>query len=160
MAEDVIKVIRDEMSDMTDTISKSIDALGKAEKHDKALTKEVCDGFKKLTSVIEKFKAIDLLPVVNIASDISKQNKSILDLLGRLVNNDGNGEIVKALTAMTSRSNDLIESALKRPDNSEAIIGLITELKAARESKREVEYFKLVRTQGGIVDRVVIEYKK
>jgi hypothetical protein len=160
MAEDVIKVIRDEMSDMAEVISKSINKLGEAEKHDKPLTKEICDGFKKLTSVIEKFKAIDLVPVVNIASDISKQNKSILDLLGRLVNNDGNGEIVKALTAMTSRSNDLIESALKKTDYSEQLNNIANALKKEEKEEKELVAFKIQRTQGGYIERVIPEYKE
>ena len=159
MAED-IKVIRDEMSDMTETLSKSIDALGKAEKYDKELAKGVSEGFKKLTSVIEKFKAIDLVPVVNIASDISKQNKSILDLLGRLINNDGNGEIMKALTAMTSRSNELIESALKKTDYSEQLKDIAQALKKEEKEEREVTAFKVQRTQGGYIERIIPEYKE
>ena len=159
MAED-IKVIRDEMSDMTETLSKSIDALGKAEKYDKELAKGVSEGFKKLTSVIEKFKAIDLVPVVNIASDISKQNKSILDLLGRLINNDGNGEIMKALTAMTSRSNELIESALKKTDYSEQLKDIAQALKKEEKEEREVTAFKVQRTQGGYIERIIPEYRE
>ena len=159
MAED-IKVIRDEMSDMTETLSKSIDALGKAEKYDKELAKGISEGFKKLTSVIEKFKAIDLVPVVNIASDISKQNKSILDLLGRLINNDGNGEIMKALTAMTSRSNELIESALKKTDYSEQLKDIAQALKKEEKEEREVTAFKVQRTQGGYIERIIPEYRE
>ena len=159
MAED-IKGLRDEISDMAEVISKSIVKLGESEKHDKELTKEVCDGFKKLTSTIDKFKAVDLSPVVSIASDISKQNKSILDLLGRLINNDGNGEIMKALTAMTSRSNELIESALKKTDYSEQLKDIAQALKKEEKEEREVTAFKVQRTQGGYIERIIPEYKE
>ena len=159
MADD-IKMIRDEIGDMADSLCKSIDKLGEGEKYDKELSKGISEGFKKLTSVIEKFKAIDLSPVVTIASDISKQNKSILDLLGRLVNNDGNGEIMKALTAMTSRSNELIESALKKTDYSEQLKDIAQALKKEEKEEREVTAFKVQRTQGGYIERIIPEYKE
>lgn len=159
MADD-IKMLRDEIGDMAEVISKSIAKLGEPEKYDKELAKGISDGFKKLTSTIEKFKEIDLSPVVSIASDISKQNKSILDLLGRLVNNDGNGEIMKALAAMTSRSNELIESALKKTDYSEQLNNIAQALKKEEKEEREVTAFKVQRTQGGYIERIIPEYRE
>ncbi len=150
-----IDEILQEIGDHAETIKEAILKVAERESYDKDVVEIMRKSFADLSSVILKFKAIDLTPVVNIANDISKQNVSIMNMVGRLIHSPNNDSLIEKISAMIKSNNELVSKALVKTDYS-------VQLKTIADNLRQdkIDSLELVRNRQGIVEKVNVNYKK
>lgn len=154
MPEVTLENVVDEISELGETLQEAISELSKKDSYDKDLNKSIQDNFDKLIKAISGSKKIDLTPVVNIASDISKQNGSIMDMVGRLIHNQDNSEMIKLVTDMVKRNNDFTAQVFKQNDYTESLKLIANNLKNEVIERAKVNY------QDGKIATVDFIYKK
>lgn len=144
------------IGNMEESITDAIKKLAEREGYDKELSETFKQYFTKTTEFITKFKAIDLTPMVNIASDISKQNVSILDLVGRLTHTQDNSKLIALVTDMVGRNIEFIQKALPQTVNySEELKEIAAAIKQENSKIKEI---RITRGFGGVIDKVTPIY--
>lgn len=151
----------DEINDLGETLKEAIGNLIKEKDDKEEDDKEekpnaINESLQKLTETISKFKQIDLKPIGDIAKDISKQNASILDVLGRLIHSNDNSALINSVTEMVGRSMTFIERAEKKTDYSEHLKSISDKLGKDNPIIEKL----VVKRQNGLVDTVDVVYKK
>lgn len=129
------------------------DILRESESYDKDLGKVISGAISKAITEFSKIKAptinvtpnVTVTPNVNvdlkpIADELSKQNKTIIELLNKLPTDTKDDsmmiECYKLIVGMVAKNNQLLEKAFSQPDNSKQVI---SEMKVQRDRNGDFE---------------------
>lgn len=167
--------IRDNLSRLVESIrdyfEESLDSESKKQYFDKELGKTLSDAIEKSFSKLSEAKPaqvsvkptinLDLNPIQSIASDISRQNKAIIEVLDKL-KSGGNGsettELYKMCMSMVSKTNSLVERIYNEKDYSVQLSSIAESLVKKTDSE-EWEATVTKRQSNGLIEKVVIRSK-
>lgn len=108
---------------------------------DKELNKNLTGSIEKVAGAFQKFKQtinVDLSPITSIATEIQKQNQSIITLVNNLSKGNNSEELYRLITAMVGKNNAFLERAFMQVDYSSQLDKLNENVKKAVEWEGEV----------------------
>lgn len=149
-----------EIENLTEAVQLGFTEIGKTESFDKEFNQNALAAMQKIMDAVLQMKQvnIDMTPISNVMSDISKQNKVMMENLGRLIHSADNTQLIKLVTETAKRSGDLIEVTMKKTNN---LNGEELKLILASTKSGEIKEITVERDiNNGLITRVIPHYKQ
>lgn len=104
---------------------------------------------------------VDLAPIQSIASDISRQNETLIKLLNKLSMGDSgkSDELHRLIVAMISKQNMFLEREVQQFDYTKQLSAISESLNKTVETEK-IEVLNIKRGEGNLITSVIPVYKK
>jgi hypothetical protein len=152
------------ISSLKETFDDFLVNASETKSYDEGLGKTIKESIAELVTVISKQPdinispkiSVDIQPLQSIASEISKQSSTLINLVQKLDDNDKDDELYKLILSLVTKQNAFLEREMKQIDYS-------NQLKSISEGvskKNIVEKITITYGDGNRIKEMIPVYKK